>query len=189
MHKPTRFAAIPGSRLNACINFAEDKFHIYATGYRANAHLAYRYVVDANQSHDTLVYPIFFCWRQYLELTLKGLTRMAHKAQGQPPTFSKGHRLAALLHQLVPMLERLTCIGPTELGDITTAIGEFEALDPSSQAFRYPVGTDGAPSLPTDLYAVSLRKLDEVMEEVALILDSVYDCLAYHIEMEQEVLP
>jgi hypothetical protein len=82
--------------LNACLNFAEDEFHLYATGYRSAAEHLFR-VVDTNlREQDTLVYPIVFLWRQYLELSLKNLVRTGNLYVGRPAIFPMHHRIKEL---------------------------------------------------------------------------------------------
>ena len=61
-------------QLNACI----DKFNgiaAYASGYLEAAKLLARIVIYAQRHMDTLVYPIIYLYRHYLEIQLKDLIR------------------------------------------------------------------------------------------------------------------
>lgn len=70
-----------------------------------------------------------------------------------------------------------------------TIIADFDSLDPTSFAFRYPVDTGGAPALPADL-RVDLLSIMRIMAELHILLDGastqidVY--MSYKAEMESE---
>jgi hypothetical protein len=48
-------------------------------GFRLAADLAVEHVVTTGNDQDSLVYPVVFGYRQYLELRLKGLLRDASR--------------------------------------------------------------------------------------------------------------
>jgi hypothetical protein len=56
---------------NACLNFKEDQLNLYAIGYKRAAELLLEHVKNSGRDQDTLVYPIIFLYRHYLELRLK----------------------------------------------------------------------------------------------------------------------
>ena len=58
---------------NACLNFMEGKntWYGYFRGYQRAAELLVQYVDCEKQYQDTLVFPIIFLYRHYLELILK----------------------------------------------------------------------------------------------------------------------
>jgi hypothetical protein len=57
--------------MNACLNWGGGL--VYALGYRTAADALIERVAGMDQ--DALVYPIVFCYRQYLELLLKSRHR------------------------------------------------------------------------------------------------------------------
>ena len=58
---------------NACLNFMGIDINAYAVGYKRAADFLVERVSQERRHQDTLVYPIAFLYRQYLELRLKEL--------------------------------------------------------------------------------------------------------------------
>ena len=64
---------------NACLNFAHDRssWYGYYEGYKNAGDILVRYVDKQKSDQDTLVFPIVFMYRHYLELILKEINRMS----------------------------------------------------------------------------------------------------------------
>ena len=61
---------------NACLNFTHDQLELYVSGYKHAAEILNRHVLENRViGFDTLVYPIIFLYRQYIELQLKSLIK------------------------------------------------------------------------------------------------------------------
>ncbi|HMK50182.1 MAG TPA: hypothetical protein VK435_09020, partial [Thermodesulfovibrionales bacterium] len=58
---------------NACLNYMHDSWPAYIIGYKKAADILVRHIKQKRRSQDTLVYPIIFLYRQYLELAIKNL--------------------------------------------------------------------------------------------------------------------
>ena len=65
----------PDWRMNACVNWGGGT--LYSDGYKTAADTLVNQVAADRYTSDTLVYPIVFCYRQYLELLLKALLEEA----------------------------------------------------------------------------------------------------------------
>jgi len=81
---------------NACLNWCRDGWSLYAVGYKDAGDILAREVENRNSGQDTLVYPILFLYRQYLELEIKDLIRTARRLQDLGGDFPKNHRISLL---------------------------------------------------------------------------------------------
>ncbi len=165
-------------RYNACVNFLDvqrRKYDLYAQGYRRAVDILVEHVRDFGRSQDTLVYPIVFLARQYLELKFKYLIMQLSTLLGAQPVRRKGHNLAWLWDACVAMMRETDLDGIDELiGTVKDYIAEFDEADPRSQSFRYPDEVDGNPSLPGIAY-IDIKNFYEktsAIEEQLEALDS-----------------
>jgi hypothetical protein len=69
--------------MNACVNYGGGGLH--AIGYRRAADALVEQVAQTHSDQDFFVYPIVFCYRQYLELMLKADLREARALFGIAP--------------------------------------------------------------------------------------------------------
>jgi hypothetical protein len=175
---------------NACLNLYHDGWSLYASGYKEAADLLVHGVEARKAGQDTLVYPVLFLYRQYLELELKDLIRMARRLQDIEGGFPKHHRidtLWAVCHQLLSEISPQDAVD--ELKEVGRLIRAFSEADPTSLAFRYPEDKDGKRSLP-GITHINLRNVREVIGKIAVILTGasaqVGEYLGYKAEMEQE---
>jgi len=56
---------------NACLNFTHDSWSLYAMGYLKAAERLVALFIDTRESPDSVLYPICFLYRHYVELQLK----------------------------------------------------------------------------------------------------------------------
>lgn len=155
---------------NACLNWCHDGWWLYASGYKDAADLLVQRVEERSAGQDSLVYPVLFLYRQYLELQIKDLIRQAHRLQDIAGDFPKHHRIDNLweaCHKLISEISPGDSVA--ELKEITRLIGEFSEVDPTSTAFRYPQDKDGNPSLP-GISHINLRNVREVIGKISIIL-------------------
>jgi hypothetical protein len=158
---------------NACLNYPGIDINTYALGYKQAADFLVRHVSQVRRYQDTLVYPIAFLYRQYLELRLKQLIRSGSMLLVMPRRSRKLHHgIDQYWKQCRNIMEN---IWPDEKADdfdaIEECIDEFVRIDPSSIGFRYPTSKDGSPSL-RGLTHINLRNLGEVMDRIAALLDA-----------------
>ena len=94
---------------------------------------------------DLLVYPITFNYRQYFELTFKRLHNVCNRAESRTAAalvttpYPAGHELPELWKVIRSRI--VACVGPHVEFELAEFVDEFvvelDALDPSSQSFRY----------------------------------------------------
>ncbi|MGH3023349.1 MAG: hypothetical protein ACRDNI_06810 [Gaiellaceae bacterium] len=149
---------------NACLNFMNDEpWFGYVRGYKLAGDLAVDHVERKRYDSDTLVYPILFNYRQYLELVLKSLIRDARLLLDERGGAPDGHNLMHLWNTAQPLLLRIEPKSRNDLDNVGSCLAHFARLDPNSEAFRYPVDLDGNPSLPEDLFHINLSKVRNVI--------------------------
>ncbi len=158
---------------NACLNYGSDDWELYIVGYKKAGDALVEHVGEVRHGQDYFVFPIIFVYRQYLELRIKKLIRDSKNLLAEPPQFAKTHDLSALWIECRPLLEKLEPKAETDdLDAVGEAIQQFCELDPSSEAFRYPVTRKDTPSLPSDLRYINLRILSEVMDKMSSFLEA-----------------
>lgn len=154
---------------NACLNFLNDDWSFYAIGYKDAADILVGYIEEKQRYHYTLLYPIMFLYRQYLELMLKGLIRKGRRLKDISQPFPQIHKIDDLWRDCSEILHE---ISPNdfveEIRQISRLISEFCKVDSTSTAFRYPEDKKGNPSLP-GLPHIDLLNVRDVIEKIAVI--------------------
>ena len=69
---------------SACLGWAPNKWDAYAVGYKDAADIVVEKATTTGRGLDTLVYPIAFLYRHYLELRLKELTTQCQQLLDLP---------------------------------------------------------------------------------------------------------
>ncbi len=175
---------------NACLNWNHDGWALYACGYKEAADLLVQRIEERNACQDSLVYPILFLYRQYLELEIKDLIRQSRRLQDISGDFPKHHHIGNLWSECHSLLSKISPDDSVaELKEIARLISEFSAVDPSSMAFRYPKDKDGTPSLP-NIHHINLRNVRKVIGKISFILvganTQVGEYLSIKRDMESE---
>ncbi len=57
----------------ACLNDKRDNLGLYIVGYKEAGDILVKNIIESRSHHDSLVFPIVFMYRHYLELRLKQL--------------------------------------------------------------------------------------------------------------------
>ena len=130
---------------NACLNYLHDSLEIYAIGYKQGADALVEKVIKHAQDQDTLVYPIVFLYRQYLELRLKEIIREGNCLLGIGQGFPGHHRINDLWNSVKGIIRRVfEKKDIAEFEFINHVIIEFCNVDPESFSFRYPSDKKGS---------------------------------------------
>lgn len=137
--------------LNACVNYSHNPEPSYVEGFRQAAEVLIAEVEHRRGLPDFLVYPIVYCYRQYLELQLKHILRRAKALQiydkDVPTGGKRAHDLSYLWAECQGVIIA-TAEFPDEDKDRIEKISEFieqiMALDPKGFGARYAdVGLPG----------------------------------------------
>ncbi|MGA3209609.1 MAG: hypothetical protein ABSE05_17510 [Syntrophales bacterium] len=169
---------------NACLNFLHEGWALYTIGYKEAADILVDKVKTSRRRQDTLVYPIVFLYRQYLELAIKDLIRRVYKLHDIDQEFPKTHHIDRLW-PLCSKLMKQTSLGDSEneFGQIRRLLSEFALVDPTSEAFRYPEDKCGKRSLP-EMRHINLRNLKEVIAKIAVIFSGVDAMIDHYLSLK-----
>jgi hypothetical protein len=92
------FKGIEKDESNACLNWRSDSLPLYISGYKTAADklLNLDFKELSVQEIDTLVFPIIFLYRQYIELELKYIIRETNILLNKKADFPPHHGLLDL---------------------------------------------------------------------------------------------
>lgn len=168
---------------NACLNFIKDQFDLYAVGYKRAADLLVEHAIITHSNQDTLVYPIVFLYRHYLELRMKDIIKDGNLLLDSPESYPKGHNISKLWEKCKVIIKKLNGSNGImdEIKAVDENITEFSKIDPKSMAFRYPTDREDKPSLPGIKY-INLGNLISVMMNIANFLDAT--CMMLCVELD-----
>ena len=170
------FVASANSSENANIDESgHSRLVLMTDGYKKAGDLMVEAAGHDKLARDTLVFPIIFNYRHFLEISLKYLLATYGPAVGIAPNW-RSHDLATLWGSVLEMLDRYGTADPDEADPVVGAIIlEFAKIDPNSYAHRYPVDRQGR-LLPVAQGDLHLPTLADVMNGVSGYFDG---CDAY----------
>jgi hypothetical protein len=184
--KAALFASDPDPWHNAYLDRVPMPWCLYADGYRKAATLLVERC-ETFYDRNTLIYSIAFLYRQYVELALKDFILDGNEVIAQPYLLPKDHRLDQLWSICKKIIrERRLPMLPIDTAAIERGIREFSKFDPTSEAFRYPVDKQGAPSAVSASTSLSIRGLAQGMDELAAGLRKLDGLLGADIGLERE---
>jgi hypothetical protein len=159
---------------NACINWSHNPLELYATAYKEAAEKLVIEIVRSQQGQDTLVYPIVFLYRQYIELRLKEIILEGRKILDESGNFPMHHRIHDLWPTAMAIIEKVfkNEEGKPDFGFVAHVLSEFSKYDPESFSFRYPTDKEGNNPL-FGLKYINVRHLAETIDRLAEILERI----------------
>ena len=173
---------------NACINLRHPNWDWYAAGYKYAGDILVQHIIDTRNHRDTLVFPIVFNYRQYLEVRCKEIIMLGKLLSDEAPEFPAKHSLRILWDACRPMItSHEPSASETDLEAIDEAIAEFCSVDPESYSFRYPVDRKGNLSIPPELHVINLRQLRDGMDRLASFFDAVSMAFSHYLELKAEM--
>src|SRR5271167_1627938 len=168
-------------RLTASLDWARGNWYTRIMGFRTAAELLGAYVAEHRNEQDVLIFPFLYNWRQHIELALKQLIIETEKLLDVSKPVPTGHRLEALWARLRSLLEESGHGSTEELDNVSSAIAELHAMDPSGDAFRYPLSLEGKPTLAAvnrlsfDLVTAALVPVSDFLEAVDTAISVALD--------------
>ncbi|WP_444998444.1 hypothetical protein [Aliikangiella sp. IMCC44359] len=142
-------------------------------------------------SADSLIFPIVFLYRHYIELRLKSLLHDGYRLLDRAHKPKAVHQLSKLWPRVRNILEELwPDDDSTALHSMDLLIKQFEEVDPRSTSFRYPKDFKGNNSVKLEQPKVNLRNLAEVMNSISIILEgsagAISEYQGYKNDMESD---
>lgn len=165
---------IPGDPFLARGTVWEGEISFAATGFKTAADDMVEALYEGH-TNNFWTFPIVFCYRHYLELTLKHLIELFLQYEESDETYPEIHDLSKLWNTV-----KANCYQPAELvsdqeiPNVERLILEFHDFDSRSTAFRYAERVE--------LSRIELRNLAEVMEGLANHLEGLTDVWANAID-------
>ena len=164
-------------KVNAFLETGREAWYTYAEAYYHAGHTLWEATCELKVPIDTMVYPMLFCYRHFLELELKAIL-IGLKDIGEDTLRIKGvvkHGLSELWAQIHKQILEIEKAGE-DLDLVGKIIAEFEKMDPISFVFRYPVDKKHQPNLP-DKERMNIENIGVHMAEVHQILNGIGDVL------------
>lgn len=122
---------------------------------------------------DLLVFPIMFCYRQYLELLLKNIYyKSCSEEQYKKFICQVGHNISKIWIKVRPLLK--DDLKEKEFEIIDTVIKSFNKLDPTSFTFRYEYDKQMNRNLDEDIH-LDVKRIKDTIGKVEEILLFTYD--------------
>jgi hypothetical protein len=147
-----------------------------------------QHVIDARNHRDTLVFPIVFNYRQYLEVRCKEIIMLGKLLANEEPEFPNHHNLSVLWATCRSMITtHESSASEMDLEAVDESIAEFCTVDPQSYSFRFPVDRNGNLSIPLDLHVINLRQLRDGMDRLASFLDAVSMAFSHYLDLTAEM--
>ena len=167
---------------NACLNWFSPTLATVARSYKEGADALAQSVSRGDATLDTVILPIIFLYRHYIELLLKEAVETARAAQGEEIGYPKHHNLKNLWAEAKDLIRQHYGVdAPREIDFVDPCIEELHQHDPESFSFRYPTDKDGNINL-RGLSHINLRNLYETMDRIASFFDCIVGDLACKIE-------
>lgn len=178
---------------NACLSPYWSSLARYGENYKEAADSLVISAINGKIYVDTIVYPVVFLYRQYLELTLKDIIFRTRYIEHEGKGFPKTHRLKDLWAETKRLLQKhYGAEIPKEIAYLDQCFDEFQKHDPDSMAFRYPFDKSGNKHL-MNLSHINVRHLMETMGRIGYLLSCIANDIEYwlqlNLEMENEFRP
>ncbi len=181
------FAGIVKDQTNADIGWMNNKSPFYNEGYKAAAReLTIDYADRPVDEKDSLVFPIIFLYRQYVELTLKDLLRELDNKLG----YTREDKIL-VQHKLLPLwdatikqydsfikTENITLIFASTSNKERIIVKQFNQIDEDSFSFRYASDKKGNETLEGVEY-ISVNNFKNHIELVVTYIEQMIETLSH----------
>jgi hypothetical protein len=157
-------------------------FASYVSGYKLAADLLVDKALEEAKAHhieviDTLVYPIIYIYRQFMELSIKNIyINYTHLQREESKAIIKeGHSLIKAWDYIKPFAIEVCVEDEDELRDVAIIedyIKQFEEVSKDSTEYRYPVNKKNNVILKEDTY-LDLSNLKEKMQKFSNFFDGL----------------
>lgn len=156
--------------------------------FKDAADLLVSYTEDTPNAERNMLWPIVFCYRQYIELALKDAIAK-HGRDIEPPILPDWTKLEGKPHQLRPLWEACKKIMAAalmntsldeipEIAVIEACIHEFDDVD-DGYSFRFPTDSRGR-HIEISIASIDLPHLRSIMSCVYAFLDANESVLNAH---------
>lgn len=183
------FAEEKSPDVGAWLKNPANKFFLYSEGYKKAGDNLQEYCVENPFYSNSLVYPMVYTYRQYIELRLKELIVMGNKFNDINNDFPDEHSLLKLWNiyrnQILPNIEK---IDKEILDNVERIIAEFNSEDPKSMSFRYPLskGPNREANITRD--TIDLKNFRTVIDKLADFFSWQWEMISHYTDMKSEMI-
>ncbi len=166
------FGPVAGSGLNVSLDTFGHGFLVYAIGYKSAGDTLVQSLRRSDK--QVLVFPVCYLYRHYLELMIKGLTRLANSILNGRAVYQGGHPLDELWKECRPLLEKaMPRCSKESFSGVGKCIEAFASIDFDGEFFRYP---ENIQRRPWSQYGerINLQKIHDAVSDAAECLDNYY---------------
>jgi hypothetical protein len=165
------FVAAEDYRTNAHLDWYDDLTDLCISGYKEAGDALVDLVADRSRTANSLIFPVAFLYRHYLELRLKSVLYYSYRLLGRKYKQEREHNLSKLWSKVRDILIERWPNDKGELVAFDNLMDQFEKIDPRSTTFRYPSDFGENNSLKSEYPIINLGNLKEVIGAMAMILD------------------
>lgn len=166
-----------------------NKFFLYSQGYKEAGKLLYEYCVDNSFYWNTLIYPLIFNYRQFIELRLKELIIMGYSFIEDEKDFADTHSLSKLWNTYrTEILIHIETIDEEILNNVEKIISQFNSEDPKSMCFRYPVTTAPRRQKSLSRDTIDIKNFKKVIDKLIYFFDWQWEMISYHQDLKEEMI-
>jgi len=164
--------------------FRGERLYRMKKAFKTSADMLVSQSEENTHERNNLVWPIVFCYRQYIELALKDMIA-AHGLEVVPQIKPNwvDHALLPLWKSYKKLIEATlveTNIDElSEIAAVEACIKAFDQIDAGSYTFRYPIDTKGNQT-DIPMNSIDLWHLLNVIEGIYLYLDATESVLDEH---------
>jgi hypothetical protein len=162
---------------NSFVNNSHDKWLNFSMGYLRAAKIIEQNLIDKMNDRDSLIFPLMYLHRHYLELAMKEIIVLTKELNGEfdfKP--SGGHDLMHLWKESQACLSSWSEDYEPPNKSVEGKIKEFHSLDFKSDGFRYPIDKKGDKNL-KNIPIINYRNFRDEFLEVELFLEGIIDGL------------
>jgi hypothetical protein len=179
------FKGVAKDLSNADIGWMHDKSPFYNEGYKTAAReLSTDYEKRDTKEKDTLVFPIIFLYRQYIELTLKDLIRETDLKLNfqRNDKILENHALLPLWDEAIKQYEEhisvnnITLVFTPTIKKERSIVNQFNQIDGGSFSFRYATDKQGNDYL-NNIDYISVNNFKSQIETVVVYLEKMIETL------------
>lgn len=166
-----------------------NKFFLYSEGYKKAGEMLYAFCIDNRFYSNTLIYPLVFTYRQFLELRLKELIIMGYRYLDIEKDFANEHSLRKLwITYRNEILNSIENIDSKILDNVENIISQFNTEDPKSMCFRYPVTHGPNRKESINRKTIDLLNFKEVIDRLIYFFDWQWNIISHYEDLKSEMI-
>ncbi|WP_127845259.1 hypothetical protein [Psychroflexus aestuariivivens] len=166
-----------------------NKFFLYSEGYKEAGKKLWEFCIENNFYANTLIYPLVFNYRQFIELRIKELMIMGYKYVDDNKDFADEHSLLKLwCIYRNEILVNIETIDEEILDNVERVIKQFNTEDPKSMCFRYPVSRGPHRKEHINRETIDLNNFKNVIDRLIYFFDWQWDMISHYQELKDEMI-